>query len=58
MKKNLLFVLAFNEEKNIKNTIEDYINDFQYILVINDASTDQTKDILEDLKKVILDYLY
>ena len=51
MKKNLLFVLAFNEEKNIKNTIEDYINDFQYILVINDASTDQTKDILEDLKK-------
>ena len=51
MKKNLLFILAFNEEKNIKNTIEDYINDFQYILVINDASTDQTKDILEDLKK-------
>lgn len=50
MKKNLLFVLAFNEEKNIKNTIENYLKDFQHVLVVNDASTDQTKHILENLK--------
>lgn len=46
--KVLVIVPAYNEEKNILNTIKDlekYKNYFDYI-IINDCSTDKTEDIL------------
>ncbi len=45
-----LLVLAYNEEKYIEETIKDYVNDFEKIVVINDASKDSTLTILENLK--------
>ena len=45
-----LLVLAYNEEKYIEETIKDYVNDFEKIVVINDASKDSTLTILESLK--------
>lgn len=50
MSKNLLIVLAYNESKNIKSTILEYKDIFNYILVINDSSTDNTLQIIENLK--------
>lgn len=49
MKKKLLFVIpAYNEEKNIERVINEIKKDVEYadILIINDFSTDKTKDIV------------
>ena len=46
-----LIVLAYNEEPTIEKVIEKYIHSFNNIIVVNDASKDQTKIILETLKK-------
>ncbi len=46
-----LLILAYNEEKNIKDTIFSYIDDFSEIIIINDCSTDNTKKIIEDISK-------
>lgn len=43
-----LLILAYNEEKYIKKLIETYIEEFEEIIVINDASTDSTLEILEN----------
>lgn len=48
--KTLIIIPAYNEEENIKNVIDNLINNypqFDYI-VINDCSSDSTKKILED----------
>ena len=45
-----LLILAFNEQKNIKDTILSYINDFSEIIIVNDCSTDDTKEIIENIK--------
>lgn len=50
MSKNLLIILAYNESANIKSTVLEYKDIFNYILVINDSSTDNTQQILENLK--------
>ena len=50
MNKSALLILAYNEEKNIYKTIEELVHDFDLILVINDKSTDETKNILDNLK--------
>tara|TARA_Y100000389_G_scaffold109199_1_gene106277 strand:+ start:2492 stop:3451 length:960 start_codon:yes stop_codon:yes gene_type:complete len=52
MNKNLLIVLAYNEENNIQETIVELIDQFDEILIVNDFSTDNTKKILSDLTKV------
>lgn len=52
MNKNLLIVLAYNEENNIQETIGELIDQFDEILIVNDFSTDNTKKILSDLTKV------
>lgn len=44
-----LLVLAYNEENKIRNVIEDYIDLFDEIIVIDDASKDETKKIIENL---------
>ena len=41
-----LVVLAFNEENNIKTTIDSYIDEFQQIILINDGSKDGTSEII------------
>ena len=41
-----LIVLAFNEENNIKTTIDSYIDEFQQIILVNDGSTDGTSEII------------
>lgn len=51
MSKSTLLILAFNEEKNIKKTVNSYLSDFNYVLVVNDSSTDKTSEILENLKQ-------
>ena len=52
MNKNLLIVLAYNEENNIQETIVELIDQFDEILIVNDLSTDNTKKIISDLTKV------
>ena len=46
-----LIILAYNEEPTIKNVIEKYIDRFDNVIVVNDASKDQTESILNNLKK-------
>jgi len=48
-KKICVIVPAFNEEKLIKKTIESIPNYVQSILVINDCSVDETKQIVEEI---------
>ena len=47
-----LLILAFNEQKNIKDTILSYINDFSEIIIVNDCSTDDTLKILNKFKEI------
>ena len=55
-----IIVPVFNEEKAVKNVLEElkaYLNEKKYqteIIVINDGSTDQTKEILKDIKDIKL----
>ncbi len=47
--KKLVIIPAYNEEENIENTVRDIVNnaiDFDYV-IINDCSTDGTRDICE-----------
>ena len=46
MSKNLLIVLAYNEENNIQETIVELIDQFDEILIVNDLSADNTKKII------------
>ena len=47
---NLLLVLAYNEAVNIKKTITELIDEFDKIIVINDASKDNTQEILSQIQ--------
>ena len=47
---NLLLVLAYNEAVNIKKTIYELIDEFDKIIVINDASKDRTQEILNQIQ--------
>jgi len=47
---NLLLVLAYNEAVNIKKTIYELIDEFDKIIVINDASKDSTQEILDQIQ--------
>lgn len=44
-----LLILAFNEEKYIEELIDKYIQEFEEIIVIDDASIDSTSEILKKL---------
>ena len=46
-----LLILAHNEERNIENVLEELHENFQQIIVVNDASRDSTSKILDNLKK-------
>ena len=49
MKELLIIIPAYNEELNIKHTVEElmeYFSELADILVINDSSTDNTKNVL------------
>lgn len=47
--KTLIIVPAYNEELNIKNTIEDIKKNAQYdYIIINDCSKDNTKKVCEE----------
>ena len=48
---NKLLILAFNEEIYIENTVLNYINDFDEVIVVNDCSVDATMSILNSLSK-------
>ena len=45
-----LLILAHNEERNIKNVLEELHENFEQIVVVNDASRDSTGKILDNLK--------
>ena len=52
-----LAILAYNEEKSIKKVIDTFIDSFDKLIVIDDASRDNTSKILEtysDKKLTIL----
>lgn len=44
-----LLILAYNEEQLIEKTILSYVNEFKEIIIINDCSSDGTKDIVYDM---------
>lgn len=43
-----LLILAYNEEKYLENLLDKYIEEFEEIIVVNDASIDSTSKILEN----------
>ena len=47
MKKILIIIPAYNEEKSILKTVERIKDQYDYV-VINDCSTDNTKQVLEE----------
>lgn len=55
---NKLIILAFNEEKNIRITVNEILDFFEEIIIINDKSVDTTNQILEELtsenKKIVV----
>ena len=46
-----LLILAYNEERYINDTVIRNINLFHEVIVVNDCSTDSTKEILNSLSK-------
>ena len=44
-----LLILAYNEEKKIKEVVEKYIEKFVKVIVVNDCSKDSSSYILEEL---------
>ena len=46
-----LVILAYNEEKFIKDVVSKYINYFDEVIVVNDNSRDGTKNIIQNLEK-------
>lgn len=48
---NKLLILAYNEEKHIAKTIKQSLDIFDEIIVINDKSTDNTREIIEIISK-------
>ena len=58
MNKLLVAVIAYNEEKNIQNTIKDLErNNFGYdIIVIDNGSIDKTKEICEKLEVNVISH--
>ena len=42
-----LAILAYNEEKKIKKVIDTFIDSFDKLIVIDDASKDNTSEILK-----------
>ncbi len=42
-----LLILAFNEEERIRKVIQEYIELFDEIIIVNDASKDTTQEIIE-----------
>lgn len=54
---NILFLIrVYNEDKILKNTLDDILNNgYDNVLVVNDWSTDDSKEILESYKdKIVL----
>ena len=56
-----LVIPAYNEEKNVKDVVENYYKTFQSIdnlefeiIVVNDNSTDLTSEIVSKIKNVKL----
>lgn len=45
-----LLILAYNEEVTIENVIKNYATHFDNLIVINDASTDNTRKLLSDIE--------
>jgi hypothetical protein len=57
--KILIAVIAYNEEKNIRKTLQDLIDNNIYnfdIVVIDNGSTDGTKKIVQDMKISIVSH--
>ena len=46
-----LLILAYNEENFIKDCVEQYIEEFEEIIIVNDCSKDSTERILLELKQ-------
>ena len=45
-----LVVLAYNEQKNLFNSVVEIIEDFNYIIIVNDNSKDKTADVINTLE--------
>jgi len=51
----LILIRAYNEEKAIKNVIDSILNkNYKWILIVNDWSVDNTKNIIEFYKDLII----
>ena len=48
-----LLILAYNEENFIKDCVEQYIEEFEEIIIVNDCSKDSTERILLELISTI-----
>jgi len=50
-----ILIRAYNEEKTIKNVIDSILDKgYKWILVVNDWSTDNTRNIIESYKNIII----
>tara|TARA_Y100000992_G_C21253705_1_gene487331 strand:- start:675 stop:1619 length:945 start_codon:yes stop_codon:yes gene_type:complete len=47
---NACMILAYNEGKFIEKNVTEVVSLFELVIVVNDGSTDNTKEILEELK--------
>ena len=51
MVNNILVVLAYNEELNIENTINNLYDEFDELIIVNDCSKDRTLEIINKFSK-------
>ena len=47
---NACLILAHNESKFIEKSVTEVVSLFELVIVVNDGSTDNTKDILDELR--------
>ena len=52
-----IIVPAYNEEKVIQTTLEELLDSFSNIIVVNDGSSDRTLSILNDLNVSVINHL-
>lgn len=52
----LIIIPAYNEEKSIENLLKELKKNFKNILVIDDGSTDKTKEIVQNEEVILISH--